>query len=68
MLYELIGGAGVLLGLIGLVYVLETQGRKNEQNDEMKQVLDDIHTAEMARDALDSDAAAAKRVRERFTR
>lgn len=68
MLYEILGGAVIVLGLVVLVFRLEGQGRQREQNDRMKQVLDDIHTATRARDRLDHDADAAKRVRDRFTR
>lgn len=68
MLFELLGSAAIIFGLIALVYKLEGQGRKAEQNGQMQQVLDDIHTADMARDRLAADPAAAKRVRERFTR
>ena len=68
MVYEIIGGVAIVFGLVILVYNLQGQGRRSEQNDQMKQVLDDIHTANMVRDHLDHDAAAARRVRERFTR
>lgn len=67
MLYTMIGIA-VVVALIALVYKLEAQGRKAERNEQMQQVLDDIHAAAMARDRLNSDPADAKRVRERFTR
>ncbi|MBI3441722.1 MAG: hypothetical protein HY052_08005 [Proteobacteria bacterium] len=62
------GGAGLLVALIILIYKLEAVGRRHEQNDQMQQVLDDIHTADMARDRLDRDTDDARRVRERFTR
>jgi hypothetical protein len=68
MLYEVIGGVTLLLAILALFYTFEKQGRNNEQNDEMQQVLDDIHTANMARDALESDPDFARRVRDRFTR
>lgn len=68
MLYQMIGVAVIVFGVIALLYKLESQGRKAEQNDQMKQVLDDIHTADRARDHLRDDDAAARRVRERFMR
>ncbi len=68
MLAEIIGAVVIIFGIIGLLYKLEGQGRKAAQSDHTKQVLDDIHTATMARDQLRHDADAAKRVRERFTR
>ena len=68
MLYGIIACAAIMISLIALIYKLEGQGRKTEQNEQMKQVLDDIHTANMARDRLMRDPAGAERVRERFTR
>lgn len=68
MFWQIAGGAAVIFGLLALIYKLEGLGRKTEQNEEMKQVLDDIHTANRARRRLDADAGFARRVRERFTR
>ncbi len=68
MVYEIAGSLAVIIGIIVLLYWLEGQGRKAEQNNHMKQVLDDIHRANMARDRLGRDPVAAKRVRKRFTR
>ena len=64
----LFGAAAVVLGLIFLMYRLESQGRRAAQNDQMRQTLDDIHTAEMVRDHLRHDPMARQRVRDRFTR
>ena len=66
MLFWGLGFALIVLALAA--YAWHRQGRSSAQNDEMKQVLDDIHTANMVRDALEHDASIAKRVRERFTR
>jgi hypothetical protein len=68
MLYYITGGALLLLALAALIFKLQNQGRREEQNDQMKQVLDDIYAANAARDRIDRDAADARRVRERFTR
>ena len=68
MVYEIAGSLAIIFGIIGLLYWLEGHGRKAEQNDHMKRVLDDVHRANRARDSLDRDPAAAKWVRKRFTR
>lgn len=64
----LIAGSALVWSFVILVYVLKNQGRTAEQNDSMKQTLEDIHAANMARDRLEHDAGFAKRLRERFTR
>lgn len=61
-------GAILLLVLIALVYKLEWQGRKIEQNEQLKGTLDDIRTVELARDGLLHNARDAGRLRKRFTR
>ncbi len=68
MLYELAGVAGLFVLAAGIAFLLVRQGRKTEESDQMKRVLDDIHTANTVRDRLSRDASAARRVRERFTR
>ena len=68
MLYGIAGAAVSLLALIALVYKIEGQGRKAEQNEQMKGVLDDIEATAAARDRLRHDPDDVKRVRERFTR
>jgi hypothetical protein len=64
----IIAAAALVWGVAVLIYVLKNQGRAAERNDQMKQRLEDIHAATMARDRLDRDADDAKRVRGRFTR
>jgi len=68
MLAEILGAAAIIYGIIALIYMLEGAGARREQDNRLQQVLDDIHQADLARDALDRDPAAAKRVRDRFTR
>ena len=68
MVYGLACCAAAIFAFVALIYKLEWQGRKAEQAEQMQQVLDDIHTADMARDRLNHDTADAERVRERFTR
>jgi len=68
MLYGIAAGGIFILALIALACKSEGQGRKTEQNERMKQVLDDIHAAASARDRLRHDADNAERVRKRFTR
>ncbi|MFH1158775.1 MAG: hypothetical protein V1721_07880 [Pseudomonadota bacterium] len=68
MLFEIIGIAMIVAGIVAVIFKLEDAGRKSEQRDQMKKVLDDIHAADMVRDRLRRDADDAKRVRERFTR
>jgi hypothetical protein len=68
MLYYITAAVLFILALTALISRLESQGRKEEQNRQMQQVLDDIYAANRARDRIDRDAADAKRVRERFTR
>jgi hypothetical protein len=65
---DIAGAIALIFGIIGLICLLEDRGRKDAQNDQMRKTLDDIHKAKMARDSLNHDPAAAKRVRERFTR
>lgn len=67
MFYGIVA-AVIVISLLLLVLKLEAQGRRAAQNDQMKRVLDDVHAANMARDSLRRDPAAAKRVRDRFTR
>ncbi len=68
MLYGIVGGGIFLFFLVVLVLRFERQGAKMEQNDQMQEVLDDIHTVSLARDRLRHDSDDAERVRERFTR
>jgi hypothetical protein len=68
MLGEFIALSLAVFGVLAVLLFLERQGRRAEQNDQMRRVLDDIHAAKMARDSLRDDADAAKRVRDRFTR
>ena len=58
----------LLTSLIAFIYHMEAQGRKAAENDRMKEELDDIDKANNVRADLDNDAAAAKRVRDEFTR
>jgi Na+-translocating ferredoxin:NAD+ oxidoreductase RnfG subunit len=68
MVYDTIAVVAAIFALLALIYKLEKQGRKTEQNEQMKQVLNDIHAAAMARDRIDHDPDDRERVRERFTR
>ena len=67
MVYWTLAAAGIL-GLLILVWYLQRLGRKSAERDDMKQVLDDIHTAKLVQDRLRADPAFARRVRARFTR
>jgi hypothetical protein len=68
MLFYVAGLALIVLCLVALVLKLEATGRKSEENEQMKQVLNDIHAATLARDRIDHDPAVARRMRDRFTR
>jgi Na+-translocating ferredoxin:NAD+ oxidoreductase RnfG subunit len=68
MLYGIIAVAAVFYVLLALIFKLEKQGQNTEQNEQMKQVLNDVHAAAVARDRLDHDPGDGKRVREQFTR
>jgi hypothetical protein len=54
--------------LAALVYFIRQAGRAAAENDQMKEVLDDIEKANDVRADLDRDPAVDERVRERFTR
>jgi hypothetical protein len=64
----MIWGFFTLLCLLALVFFGRKAGRDGAENEERKQVLDDIRKANDARAGLERDAAAAKRVRDIFTR
>jgi hypothetical protein len=68
MLLYIAATALIVLGFLALALKSEKSGRAAEENRQMKQVLDDIQAAAMARDGIDHDPDAARRVRERFTR
>ena len=57
-----------LITVLCLAAVIYLSGKKTEEADQMKQVLDDIHTANVARDRLRSSPDVAARVRALFTR
>lgn len=44
------------------------RGKIEQANQQMREVIDDIHTAHVARQRIDSDPDYAKRMRDRFTR
>jgi Na+-translocating ferredoxin:NAD+ oxidoreductase RnfG subunit len=58
----------IAAGFLALVYFIRQAARAGAENEQMKQVLDDIDKANAVRAALDSDPAAAERLRDRFTR
>ena len=60
--------AMILTGFAALVYFIKQAGRAAAENENLKQVLDDVEKANKVRADLDRDPAAAERVRERFTR
>jgi len=63
MLYGILGA-----GFLALVYFIKQSGRIAAENDQTKQVLDDIEKANDVRADFNNDPAADERVRDRFTR
>jgi hypothetical protein len=58
----------IIAVLAALVYLLKQAGRTAAENEQLKEVLDEMEKANKARADLDRDPAVAERVRERFTR
>jgi hypothetical protein len=58
----------IMAGFAALVYFIRQAGRAAAENEQIKQVLDDIDKANSVRAALDSNPVADERVRDKFTR
>lgn len=62
----------VVLCLCATVYFLIVNSRKagndSAVRENQEEIIDDVHTAKLARDRLESDADYAARVRDKFTR
>lgn len=64
----LLGLTVAMAGLGVIITLARRLGRKGAEADAMEASLDDVHTANQARDLVRRDPAERQRVREKFTR